>query len=109
MGDGAGADAEALEGVAAGVVPAAVWLLACFVNARQDAAEVQRRQGFPSLSRITPLGSLVMPAGTSSSLEAVEELAAAGVWWGKSDLGSFGCVSDSCGRGSDMVMVVLCV
>jgi hypothetical protein len=50
-----------------------------------------------------------MPAGTSSSLGAVEELAAAGVRWGKSDLGSFGCVSDSCGRGSDMVIVVYCV
>lgn len=31
----------------------------------------RRSYGFPSLSRMTPLGSLVMPAGTESSFAAV--------------------------------------
>lgn len=52
---------------------------ACLVNARHEATEVQVRQGFPSLSKTTPLGN---GAFESSSPVGLDELAeVAGVCW----------------------------
>ena len=54
---------------------------------------MSKTYGFPSLSRMTPLGSFVIPFASLDS--SVDELAVAGVWWGNRFFGRPCCDSEA--------------